>query len=99
MITKINNKNWARIMMAGVFSFLLSSCSDMLDTESTRQNIDPEIGDKTDSVFYSFGILQAMQELADQYVFQVLSTTVTTTLLIVILINITVLRMLLLISM
>ena len=46
------------------------SCSDMLESESTRQNIDPEIGDKTDSVFYAFGILQAMQQLADQYVFQ-----------------------------
>ena len=47
----------------------LASCSDMLETESTRYNIDPEIGDKTDSVFYAYGILQAMQELADQYVF------------------------------
>jgi tetratricopeptide (TPR) repeat protein len=42
----------------------------MLDSESTRQNIDPSITQKTDSVFYSFGILQAMQELADQYVLQ-----------------------------
>ena len=42
----------------------------MLETESTRWNIDPEIGEKTDSVFYAFGILQAMQQLADQYVFQ-----------------------------
>ena len=49
---------------------LLTSCSDMLDSESTRQNIDPSITQKTDSVFYSFGILQAMQELADQYVLQ-----------------------------
>ena len=46
------------------------SCSDMLDTESTRQNIDPSIGEKTDSVFYAFGILQALQELGDQYVLQ-----------------------------
>ena len=50
-------------------SFFIS-CSDMLETESTRQNIDPSIGEKTDSVFYAYGILQAMQELADQYVFQ-----------------------------
>ena len=48
----------------------IASCSDMLDSESTRQNIDPEITEKTDSVFYAFGILQALQELADQYVFQ-----------------------------
>ena len=46
------------------------SCSDILETESTRQNIEPSITEKTDSVFYAFGILQAMQELADQYVFQ-----------------------------
>lgn len=49
---------------------LLTSCSDMLETESSRQNIEPTIGEKTDSVFYAFGILQAMQELADQYVMQ-----------------------------
>ena len=42
------------------------SCSDMLETESTRQNIDPDISQKTDSAFYAFGILQAMQQLADQ---------------------------------
>ena len=47
-----------------------TSCSDMIETESTRQNIDPEITSKTDSLFYAFGILQAMQQLADQYVFK-----------------------------
>ena len=46
------------------------SCSDIMETESIRQNIDPEIGEKTDSASYAFGILQAMQELADQYVLQ-----------------------------
>ena len=50
-------------------SFFIS-CSDMLESESSHQNIDPTIGDKTDSVFYAFGILQAMQQLADQYVMQ-----------------------------
>ncbi len=45
------------------------SCSDMLDTESTRQNIDPELSKKTDSLFYSYGIFEAMQKLADQYVY------------------------------
>ena len=49
---------------------MLSSCSDMMDTESTRQNFEPEIGEKTDSLTYAFGIMQAMQQLADQYVFQ-----------------------------
>jgi len=46
------------------------SCADLLETESTRQTIEPELLDKTDSVFYGYGILQAMQQLADQYVFQ-----------------------------
>lgn len=67
-----------KMIMKKLYSFICGicvicgsvSCSDMLETESTRQNIDPSIGDKTDSVFYAYGILQAMQQLADQYVFQ-----------------------------
>ena len=46
------------------------SCSDMLESDSSRQVFNPELNAKTDSVFYAFGILQAMQQLADQYVFQ-----------------------------
>lgn len=49
--------------------FVAASCSDMLETESTRQNFDPDMGEKTDSLFYVYGIMQAMQQLADQYVF------------------------------
>ena len=48
----------------------LVSCSDMLDTDSTRQVFDPELNAKSDSVFYAFGIMQAIQELADQYYYQ-----------------------------
>lgn len=67
----ISIKNIAKTaVLTMAFCGMATSCSDMLDTESTRQNIDPEIGEKTDSVFYAFGILQAMQQLADQYVFQ-----------------------------
>lgn len=51
-----------------VFAAFASSCSDMLDTDSTRQVFDPELDGKTDSLFYTVGILQAMQQLADQYV-------------------------------
>ena len=50
--------------------FILSSCSDMMETDSDRQSIEPELNAKTDSVFYAFGIAQAMQQLADQYFFQ-----------------------------
>lgn len=48
----------------------ISSCSDMLETESSRQLFDPELNEKTDTIFYALGILQGMQELADHYVFQ-----------------------------
>ena len=56
----------------------------MLETDSTRQVFDPELNSKSDSVFYAFGIMQAIQELADQYYYQnemrgELVTTTTTT--------------------
>jgi len=46
------------------------SCSDMLETDSERQVFDPSLSDKTDSLFYAIGILQGLQQLADQYVYQ-----------------------------
>ena len=77
MITKINNKNWVKVFMAGVFpyllpltSYLFTSCSDMLESDSSRQLFDPALDQKTDSVFYAYGVMQAMQQLADQYYFQ-----------------------------
>ena len=78
MITKIYNKNKVRGFMAGVsylllLSFsplLLTSCSDMLESDSSRQLFDPALDQKTDSVFYAYGVMQAMQQLADQYFFQ-----------------------------
>lgn len=48
----------------------LSSCSDMLETDSALFVSDPNINQKSDSVFYAYGIMQAMQQLADQYYFQ-----------------------------
>lgn len=56
------------IAAAGIFG--ASSCSDMMDTESTSFVSDPEINLPSDSVFYTFGIMQAMQQLADQYYLQ-----------------------------
>lgn len=77
MITKINNKNWVKVFMAGVFyclltpvSCILVACSDMLESDSSRQLFDPALDQKTDSVFYAYGVMQAMQQLADQYYFQ-----------------------------
>ena len=45
-------------------------CSDMLESESSRQLFNPDINQKTDSVFYAYGIMQAIQQLADQYYYQ-----------------------------
>ena len=53
------------VMVLGV-----SSCEDMLESESTRQGFEPDLNSKTDSVFYMAGILNAMQQLADAYVLQ-----------------------------
>lgn len=48
----------------------LTSCEDMLESDSSRQVFDPELSQKTDSIYYALGILQGMQQLADHYVFQ-----------------------------
>lgn len=56
--------------LAAVGLMCAVSCSDMLETESNSQLYDPSLSEKTDSVFYAYGILQAMQQLADQYYFQ-----------------------------
>ena len=65
MITK------AKYFIGGICMICgLSSCSDMLESDSSRQLFDPALDQKTDSVFYAYGIMQAMQELADQYYYQ-----------------------------
>ena len=69
MITHYIKNRLATLLCCGIAAAMVG-CQDLLETESSRQNIEPEITAKTDSVFYSFGILQAMQQLADQYVFQ-----------------------------
>lgn len=46
----------------------LTSCSDMFETESNRQIFDPSLDEKTDSMFYTLGILKSLQQAADQYV-------------------------------
>jgi len=49
---------------------MFTSCEDMMEVGSDRQAFTPDLNAKTDSVFYAFGIAQAMQQLADQYFFQ-----------------------------
>ena len=66
-------KKMIKLLAAALFilpSTFFVSCQDMLDTDSTRQLFDKELNSKTDSVFFGFGVMQAMQQLADQYVFQ-----------------------------
>ncbi len=48
----------------------LSSCSDMLETDSALFVSDPNLNQKSDSVSFAYGVMQAMQQLADQYYFQ-----------------------------
>ena len=81
MITKLLNKissnhllpSLGRGMGVGLMAFFglfaTTSCEDMLMTENDSMVIDPELGNKTDSVFYALGIAQAMQQVADQYFF------------------------------
>ena len=52
------------------FSMMFTSCEDMLENDSSRQLFEPELNQKTDTIFYALGILQGLQEMADQYVFQ-----------------------------
>ncbi len=50
------------------FAAALTSCEDMFETESDRQIFDPSLDAKTDSMFYTLGILKGLQQVADQYV-------------------------------
>ena len=47
---------------------VLTACEDMFETDSDRQIFDPALDEKTDSMFYTLGILKGLQMLADQYV-------------------------------
>jgi hypothetical protein len=40
----------------------------MFETDSDRQIFDPALDQKTDSMFYTLGILKGLQQVADQYV-------------------------------
>lgn len=48
----------------------VTGCSDMLDTDSSQRLFDPDMDQKTDSMYYAFGVLQAMQAVTDQYYLQ-----------------------------
>ena len=46
----------------------LSSCEDFFETDSNRQIFNPDLSQKTDSMFYMLGIMKGVQQVADQYV-------------------------------
>ena len=45
-----------------------TSCQDFLETDSDRQIFEPALDQKTDSMFYTLGILKSVQQAIDQYV-------------------------------
>ena len=51
-------------------TLFVSSCSDMLEVEGGREIDASELDQASDSAFYAFGIMQAMQQAADAYVLQ-----------------------------
>lgn|SRR5574344_94316 len=55
------------ILMTGFFAMAVSSCGDMLDTDSNSQIIDPQLNEKSDSITYMLGIMKSVQQAADQY--------------------------------
>ena len=52
----------------GGLGWAFTSCEDMFETDSDRQIFDPSLDQKTDSMFYTLGILKGLQQVADQYV-------------------------------
>ena len=67
-------RKWLLCMLTslplGGLGWALTSCSDMFETDSDRQIFDPALDQKTDSMFYTLGILKGLQQVADQYVLQ-----------------------------
>ncbi|MBP3212855.1 MAG: RagB/SusD family nutrient uptake outer membrane protein [Prevotella sp.] len=58
----------APLTLGGAGGGFLTSCSDIFETNSDRQIFDPALDEKTDSMFYTLGILKGLQQLGDQYV-------------------------------
>ena len=73
MITFKNKYLKAGSVCCGIAAALLAmplftSCSDFFETDSDRQIFEPALDEKTDSMFYTLGILKGLQQVADQYV-------------------------------
>ena len=68
MITKNITKYLIACSLCCGGAAIFTSCEDMFEVESDRQVIDPALNQKTDSMFYTLGILKGLQQVADQYV-------------------------------
>ena len=68
----MNSKNITKFLIACLLccggAAVFTACSDMFETDSDRQIFDPALDQKTDSMFYTLGMLKGLQMLADQYV-------------------------------
>lgn len=58
------------LFFAGMMTLFASSCSDMLEVDGSREVEMPDMNQKTDSLFFAAGIMQAMQQAAEVYVIQ-----------------------------
>ena len=67
MIT-INIKKYLAVGLILCGIAVTAGCEDMFETDSNRQIFDPALDQKTDSMFYTLGILKGLQMAADQYV-------------------------------
>ena len=68
MITKSIKNLFIACSLCFGAAVAFTACEDMFETDSDRQIFDPALDQKTDSMFYTLGILKGLQQLADQYV-------------------------------
>ena len=70
-MTACNIKKFIAVAcLCGGIAVVNTGCEDMFETDSNRQIFDPALDQKTDSMFYTLGILKGLQLAADQYVLQ-----------------------------
>ena len=68
MMTFNIKKSIAVVFLCCGIGAVTTGCEDMFETDSNRQIFDPALDQKTDSMFYTLGILKGLQLAADQYV-------------------------------
>ncbi|MBO4810255.1 MAG: RagB/SusD family nutrient uptake outer membrane protein [Prevotella sp.] len=68
MITLNIKKHLAIGLVCCGIATAMTGCQDLFETDSDRQIFDPALDQKTDSMFYTLGILKGLQQVADQYV-------------------------------